>query len=666
MALTHLASIRHEPFDEGKSWPGGGPYELVSGVAHFAVEPEAEANAAITDLDRAERHRVQDGERQEVRFSADFRVLRPTEATGPTNLLFAVANRGRFQAVPFSLDTAWYDPDQTTIEPGDGFLLRHGWTIAWCGWQWDVISGPASLGLAAPEALEIPAAGDPHPPSEGRPIEGRPIEGDVRVDFTSDVPIADHALGDSGPQFSFHSYAAADVDQADAVLTVRDTVDGERRVVDRDRWHFARDEAGAAVTDDAHIRLEGGFEPFRYYEVTYRTRRSPVVGTGLLAVRDFVSFLRYGGPAGEWQPGPGVSAAFGCGNSQSGRFLRHFLHEAMNLDEEGRPVFDGVLPHVAGARLGEFNQRYGQPSHFSHSGIGSIPPFSPAGGLFDKQVKAGAMPRVILTNTSWEYYRGDAALNHIDPTGTADLEERPGVRMYLFAGADHLGPSPVKATMPVANPVNDLNSIILLRAALMNLVAWAVEGIEPPPSRVPRLSDGTAVPPEVAVNAVAIPGVHRPEPVGFPRLSVTDLGPDTDLGLVRLPPKFGGTYPSLVPSVDADGNDTPGIRFPELAAPVATYTGWNARTHAPGLPDALIQFAGSEFPFPATAERARAAGDPRRSLAERYEDREDYARRLRAAVSALVAARHLLSEDAGTALERALDRYDRAVGDRQS
>lgn len=651
MALTHLSSIRHEPFADGASWPGSGSYEMVSGVAHFAVDPTREANAAITDLDRAERHPAQRGEGQEVRFSADFRVLHPLEATGPTPLLFVVANRGRFQAVPFSRGIPWYDPAQETIEAGDGFLLRHGWTIAWCGWQWDVISGPASLGLRAPEAFETPTAGGP----------GRPIEGDVRVDFTSEVPIPDHALGDSGPQFSFHSYTAADVDQPDAVLTVRDTVDGERRVVGRELWRFARDEAGKAVTDADHIRLEGGFEPFRYYEVTYRTRRSPVVGTGLLAVRDFISFLRYGSADEAERPGGEVSAAFGYGSSQSGRFLRHFLHVALNLDEEGRQVFDGVLPHVAGARLGEFNQRYGQPSHFSHSGIGSLPPFSPAGGLFDKQVKAGAMPKVILTNSSWEYYRGDAALNHVDPSGTHDLEEPPGVRMYLFAGADHLGPSPVKATMPVANPINDLDSVVFLRAGLMNLVAWAVDGVEPPPSRVPRLSEGTAVPPEKAVNAVAIPGAHRPEPVGFPRLSVTDLGPDTDRGVVRLPAKIGETYPSLVPAVDADGNDIPGIRFPEVAVPVATYTGWNARKHVPGLPDTLAQFAGSEFPFPATAERARAAGDPRRSVAERYRDRQDYAERLRSAVAALVADRYLLAEDAEAMVERGLRRYDRAV-----
>lgn len=657
MALTHLESIRQEPFRDGTSWPGGGPYELVSGVAHFAVDPTADANRSITDLDRAERRPEQGGGGEEVRFSADFRVLRPLEASGPTNLLFTVANRGRFQAVPFSLGIPWFDPDQASVEPGDGFLLRHGWTLAWCGWQWDVISGPASLGLQAPEALEVPATGGP----------GRPVQGDVRVDFTSEVPIADHALGDSGPQFSFRSYAAADADQPDAVLTVRDTVDGERRVIERDRWRFARDEAGQAVTDDEHIRLEGGFLPFRYYEVTYRTRRSPVVGTGLLAVRDFISFLRYGpDPRGGSEiqaprPAGGISAAFGYGASQSGRFLRHFLHEAMNLDENGRPIFDGVLPHVAGARLGEFNQRYGQPSHFSHSGIGSLPPFSPAGGLFDKQVKAGAMPKVMLTNTSWEYYRGDAALNHVEPTGAADLDEPADVRMYLFAGADHLGPSPVKAIMPVANPVNDLDSVVLLRAALMNLVAWAVDRVEPPPSKVPRLSDGTAVPPETAVNAVAIPGARRPEPAGFPRVSVTDLGPDTDRGLVRLPAKLGGTYPSLVPAVDADGNDVPGIHFPEVVAPVATYTGWNARTHVPGLPDTLMQFAGSQFPFPATAERARAAGDPRAPLAERYRDREDYAERLRSAIDALVAARHLLAEDAATALEQGLNRYDRAV-----
>jgi Alpha/beta hydrolase domain len=405
MAVRALECTAREPFE-------GYPYELVRGVAHFGVDPDSPANGRITDLARAERDLA-----GEVAFDADFCLVAPLEVPdGGTNLLFVVANRGLPGAIPFSLGTPWWDPTRKKIDPGDGFLLRQGWAVAWCGWQWDVLPSARSLALHAPDAVE----------------DGRSIPGRVRLDFTSPVPMADHLLCDSSAYFAFRTYPAMDADEADAVLTVRDSIDGPRRVIDRARWRFARNDAGRPVTDVERVWLEGGFEPHRFYEVVYTTDRSPVAGAGLLAVRDFLSHLRYDHAADNPLAGA-VSHVFGYGASQSGRFLRHFVHEGLNADEAGRAVFDGVLSHVAGARIGEFNQRYGQPSHHPNSGVSSLPPFSPggpapAGGLFDRQAAVGQMPKVFLTNTSWEYWRGDASLNHIDPEGRADLPDEPNTR----------------------------------------------------------------------------------------------------------------------------------------------------------------------------------------------------------------------------------------------
>jgi hypothetical protein len=634
VAVDQLEIQSQEPFE---AWP----YDVIRGVAHFAVDPAAEANRRIVDLDKAELDKE-----GRVRFSADFAILAPRQAgPDPPRLLFSVANRGRLGAVPFSLDTPWWDPMRESIAAGDGFLLRHGWAVAWCGWQWDVLSGPSSLALHAPEAL----------------IDGESIPGRVRVDFGTDVPIADHALGDSGPYFSFRSYPAADLHEADAVLTVRDALDGERRPIDRDRWAFAHDESGKAVPDDASIRLEGGFAPHHFYEVTYTTRRSPVVGAGLLAVRDFVSFLRHG-DAGNPLAGQ-AEHAFGYGASQSGRFLRQFVYEGLNRDEDGRQVFDGILPHVAGARLGEFNQRYGQPSHFSHTGVGSLPPFSPAAGLWDRQLTIGGMPKVALTNTSWEYWRGDASLNHISGETGRDLPDGPDTRTYLFAGTDHLGPSPVKRVMQLGNAANSLDSVLLLRATVTNLASWAIDGRQPPASAVPRIADGTAVTAAEHLAAFpSIPGAHLPEPGGVAVVRRADLGPALDAGIVRLPPVLGDPYATFVTAADPDGIDRAGIRLPELVAPVATWTGWNPRRHIPGLPDVVHEFAGSVFPLPRTAEEAAATGDPRPSIAERYADRASYAAAAEAATAALVRDGYLLAEDAEVAIRRALARYDELAG----
>jgi hypothetical protein len=580
-------------------YTGGHGYEWVQATGRFAVEVARPGNDRITDLDLAPT-----GDDGCVRFDADVRLLRPT-GEGNGKLLFVVANRGFLGGVPFSADAPMQFGPSEDLHPGDGFLLQQGWTIAWCGWQHDVLRGAGVVGLTAPVADVEP--------------------GWTRLEWRPDAVQDDHPLSDSSFLFTFADQPTVDVDDEQAILTSRTSPDGERTVVDRSTWRF---------TDATHIALDGGFEAFHWYELVYRTAPAPVAGVGFLAVRDLVSDLR-----------KDHDHAFAYGVSQSGRFLRHLLWEGLNVDEAGAPVFDGVFAHIAGGRRGEFNARYGHPSFTHVIGWSNPEPYDTT-ALLARQRSLGGVPKLLLTNTAWEYWRGDGALVHIDPTTGGDLPEDPDTRTYLLSGTDHIGTMPMKDSLPTQNPVHHLDTGPILRALFVELDQWVTAGSEPPPSQVPRWNDGTASWrsdvldqfPHVAIPDVAVLNVTRS----------VDLGPDADRGIGRFPIRLGEAVAAVVADVDEDGNEAAGIRLPEVAAPVAAFTGWNPRRHVDGLPDVLYEFVGGRLPFP--------PGRP--TLAERYGDRDGYAEAARRAAQALVAGRFLLEVDVDRAVASALAAYD--------
>ena len=651
MAVVKLETRSRGPYEKGAAFGDAGAYEQIDGIARFAVDPAHEANRVIVDLDVAER-----GADGRVHFLADFTILQPADpARSNRRLLFEVLNRGR-KNVPRHFNRAPAAAVPTAeIDPGDGFLMRHGWTVAWCGWQWDVVRSDALMGLEAPQALE----------------RGTLIVGKVSVEFQPNAPSNDKLLANR----VHHPYPTVDLHDPDAELTVRDWPGGPRTTIPRDRWRFAKDEGGNPVPSDSYVWLDGGFEPGRVYEVVYRTRTCPVVGTGLLAVRDFTAFLHHA-TAEAGNPCAGrVERAYGYGVSQSGRFLRHFLYLGLNLDEEGRQVFDGVLPQVAGARRGQFNQRFAQPSDQSTPSIGHLMPFADdsqtdpvtgeSGGLLDRQRQLGGLPKIVHVNTSAEYWRGDGSLAHTDIAGTRDVELPADVRSYLFASTQH-GPGvlPLQYVNPTegSRGVHGFNAVDytpLTRAALVNLDRWVSDGTEPPENAVPRIADGTAVRPAVALESFpAFPSVAVPNPERVLMIWRIDLGPDAARGLVDPPARHGERYPNLVSAVDADGNEVAGIRLPVVSVPVATYTGWNPRDPETGGPGQIVSMQGSTLAFAATRAERERLGDPRPSIEERYRDRDDYLARVRAAAVELARQRYILEEDVDLTVASAAERYD--------
>ncbi|HEV2389079.1 MAG TPA: alpha/beta hydrolase domain-containing protein [Candidatus Acidoferrales bacterium] len=659
--VDHVAVRERAGVLGGKSWGGSGSYEKLSGTVYFAVDPSNPHNRQIVDLDKAPRNA-----KGKVEFSADFYILRP-KSGGNGSLLLEVPNRGGKGLLAVVQDAKGSTDPTTSAEFGDAFLLRKGFTIAWLGWQWDVRNEPGLMRLYAPVA---------------RNADGSSIRGLVRADWTPSRLTAEWPLGHViEGNIGGTGYPVADPNANENVLTVRDCAICSRRTIPRRQWHFAREANGRVEPSDRFVRLDGGFLPGKIYEIVYTAKDPVVAGLGLAATRDFVSYLKYDPKA----IAP-VKRAEALGISQDGRFLRHFLWQDFNADEVGRKALDGVLSMVAGAGRGSFNYRFAQPSRDSEP-TSSIffptdlfpftdrPERDPAtgqvAGLLDAARRSNTVPRIFFWNTSFEYWGRAASLIHTTPDGGRDVAPGPDVRIYFGAGQGHFpAPFPPRVLTPAVFPthVGDLYGqqmadpnprIWIWHALIVDMDEWVRNGTPPPPSAYPKIADGTLVP----VDTLAfpkIPGVSVARiPVAAYRL---DFGRRWPQGIItREPPRVLGTYKVLVPQVDRDGIDLTGIHTPELAVPLATYTGWNLRNPSIGMPTALVPFTGSYVPLPRTAAERRRTGDPRLSVEQRYKDRADYLARYRRAARRLVKARFLLEEDLPTIMSRGEAEWDFAV-----
>ena len=659
MAITELEITRRTGFASGESFGDVGPYELLEGTAYYAVDPQHAANQGITDLDLAPRNAA-----GQVEFTSDFAMLRPVNADrGNRRILFDVVNRGRKTALTLNSVPTATEPT-APLEAGNGYLMRRGYTVVWAGWQADVPPTPGLIGLHVPEAVAT---------------DGGPLTGKILCQFQCDQPTQVFLLADR----QHLPNPAADPEEAEATLTVRDLPNSPATPVDRSQWSFVRVEDVDVEPDYNHVYMPSGFEPGKIYQLVYTTTGSRIVGLGFAAMRDAVSFLKYA-PAAAGNPSAGaIDYAYAMGRSQSGRFLRQYIHTGINGDEEGRVALDGILPHVAGGMRGEFNLRFGQPSKDVCYIIPEMFPFTDTpqtdpvtgaqGSLLDALEQRGTVPKIMFTNTTAEYWRGDAALIHTDLETLADAPESPSVRRYHFAGCQHgsgdFPPLEIRTADGIKGqlPFNSVDYAPLSRAVLDNLDRWVSAGEEPPPSRHPSRDGGTAVESHTLLEKFAqLPGMRVPAQTT--RAIRLDYGPEAHLGrTTNLPADEGEEFPALVADLDESFNELGGIRLPDLSVPVATYTGWNLRDESIGNPNLFIGItgglAGWTLPLPTTATERESSGDPRASIEERYASREDYLEQVTRAARDLVSEGYLLEEDVDEVVELAGRKYDYFTGD---
>ena len=646
---------------EGKAFGEAGAYEKVSGKVHFAVKPETAPNQAIVDLDKAPRNAA-----GEVEFAADFYLLKPKETGRSSGSVFLeIPNRGGKGLLTIMQGGKGSRDPATEEEFGDGFLMRRGAVVAWLGWQWDVREEAGLMRLYAPVAREEEAATE----------KGKIITGLVRADFMVNEKMEQHPLGHfiSGNIGGTEYYAWQPDDPAN-VLTVRDAPMAKRRVIPRKEWGFVGSTAAKTEPGPRTIRLNGGFEPGKIYELVYLARDPAIAGLGFAALRDFASYLKQ--EKNELAPAQRVYAA---GISQSGRFLRHFLHDGFNADEAGKQAVDGMFVHVAGAGVGSFNHRFAQPSRDAQPTSAlfyptDVFPFADTpqtdpetgqtSGLLDRAKAAGVLPKIFHTNTSYEYWSRAASLIHTSPDGKRDLPLLDNVRIYLLAGLQHFtAPFPptrvnerglLAQYLPNANPVR-----WFWRAFYVAMEEWVRDGKAPPESRYPKLSDQTLVKRE-ELKFPAIQGVTVPQRVH--EALRFDFGPQWKKRIItKQPPGIGKPFPIFVPQVDQDGNDLAGVRLPQLAVPLAAYTGWNLRDPATGMASERVSFLGSWFPLPKTKAEAETKGDPRAPIAGRYPSREEFLARFSEAARKLADDRFLLKEDVDALVQRGGEEWDQVV-----
>jgi hypothetical protein len=635
--VVRLTTEHRDLLLDGKPFGLAGPYEKLSGKVLFALDPSAAVNAGIVDLALAPRNA-----KGEVEFTADFMLILPTDpARGNGRLLYEVGNRGGKGMLRVFQKAAASSNPTTAAEFGDGALMNQGYALLWMGWQWDVPDGRMRM--------DLPVATD----------HGAPIIGLVRGNFVPNSKSGTGPLADRGHK----AYPVNNRNDPEAFMTVRDRpLDAPHRIA-RDKWRFV---------DDGTVALDGGFELGRIYDVVYRARDPRVLGCGLAGTRDLISYLKYSKAAGN--PLGNLRAAYGWGVSQSGRFLRHFLYQEFNQDEQGRQMFDGVIDEVGGAGRGSFNHRFGQASRDAEQFFNIMfpvdmfpftdgPETDPETGQTDamlaKAEAAHVAPKLFHIFSNSEYFNRAGSLIHTDPEGKRDIDPPANVRIYAIASGPHFfGRFPPVPSEGLAAPLSPLDRGPVVRALLRDMDAWVIDGAPPPANCYPRISDGTLTTREKA-GWPSIPGVKLPPPMLITyRL---DFGPQWSKGIVSYePPKIGKPFVGLVPAVDEDGNARAGIRVPFIQAPIATYSGWNFRTPDIGSSDQLNGESGSFYPFARTrAERAR--DDSRRSVEERYTSKEQYLGKIMAAARQLIHDRLWLVEDLPDLIDQASVQYDWAV-----
>lgn len=631
----------------GASFDDVGVYQKIVGRAFGCLDPAQPSNAGIALLDKAPRDR--DGF---VSYECDICLLTPMDpAKGRGTLLYDVLNRGNKVALHSFNDAPRDNQNPLAMavndlssfaDAGNGFLMRHGFSILWSGWQ-----GAGVMGGEGLMSARLPMA------AQG----GSPIVGTSREEFVFERL--------DNPVVAPLSYPSATGERADCQLTVRQRERDPRTPIGAENWRFLSE---TVIEIDRPVGLDAS----AIYEFIYPARDPIVMGMGFAAVRDVVSFFRHEptDEAGTCNPlmageGPLINRGIAFGMSQAGRFLRDFVYQGFNEDLGGRKVFDGVLPSMAGSRKTFTNHAFAQPGRFARQHEDRLFPhdqfpFSYAtttdpvsgrtDGILARCAASRTCPKVIQTESSSDFFHGRASLLVTDGHGD-EIPVPDNVRLYHLASIQHGGGG---ATANYARNfpftqygLNPADFPGVHRALLLALDRWIGEGIPPPPNRFPTAGDGTLVAADAeSYGFPAIPGVtYRGLINALSELDYSSQPPQ---------PIPGRDYIVKVPAIDEDGNEIAGIRVPEIAVPRGTHMGWAPRRA--GYAEGELIALGAYIPFAGTRAERLASGDPRLSLEERYVTPADYVRRISDAARALCEEGLLLAEDVERIIDEARER----------
>lgn len=625
---------------EGKNWGDAGPYELLKGKVFFGTDPLLRQNRKIADIQYAPVN-----ENGLVLTSSDIVVLKPIDPQKSRVALVEVSNRGGKFSPSYFLNGTGRTLDSNSPEIyGDGLLLNFGVTIIWVGWQFDVPESEDLLNFITPTAK--------YP-------EGSPIIGRVRSDWTLDEATNNLGLG----HHMQIAYPVYDPTSELHVLTVRNDRNDQRVIVDRTLWDFGRWDDGQKVTDDRSIYSKDGFEAGKIYELVYYSSNPPVVGLGLSAIRDIITYAKY-----DVECIFPVEFGIAAGVSQTGRFLRQFNYQEFNEDETGRRAFDGMMIITAGGGRGSFNHRFAQPSRDAHrysaffyptdifpfSGQSQTDPFTQESDGILAHLNPEFIPKIIAVNTGYEYWGRSASLIHTDPAGQSDVKPHENERIYHIASGQHFvdgfPPSPTNKELYIGNPLEFRPNY---RALFMNLLDWVVHEKTPPESNFPQIDAGELVTSE-EVHYPKLPSfMPAKEPQEAYRM---DYGPEWVHGIINhQPPVVGEAFRTLVPQVDPLGNEMSGIRNTEITVPLATYIPYSLRTGLSGGNGEIADFRGTFIPL---SIREKSDSDGRPVIRDLYSSKADYVKKVRIHLDALTDDRFILSEDVHRILERSREYWN--------
>ena len=617
-------------------------YERINGVMYFTLDPNDPGNLKINDIQL-----TQVNDRGLVEFSTDFRLIVPARGRANGSLVYVVNNRGNDRSTPGSLPA---DP-----------LHKEGFTYLLTGWINELEDIDDRI------LLNAPLVGSSQ----------QVITGDVRYEISASRPDNDKNI--QGP-FSGHlAYEPTESGKANASLTHRVNQLDTRIPVERSRFDLNVSWPDGRNQPIVSLNVDGGFIPGHIYELIYEAKNPVLAGAGMAGIRDAVSLLRHGSNADNDLAEqlnslnlPEIERTIAIGNSQSGRLLRLFLYDGFNEDLTGRQVFDGVMPIIAGAGFGMFNNRFAMPTRTNGQhenqlypndlfpftyGISSDPYSGDVDGILKKAMETETIPRVMHIQTANEYWIRGGSLPHTDPRGLADADLPDGVRFYTIGGSAHISASGApKAATSGQLPANPNMWTPFRDSLLLAMHQWIADGTAPPASRYPKLSDGTLVPshlPTGEINPAAwkpIPGINHPKDMY--RVAFADYGEkwNSERIITRHPQFSNKLYGVLVPAVDNNNNDflRSTLLPPLTQAPLGTFTPWNLRTPISGAETELAWLAGGYVPF---AINKAGPGDFRSTVSGLYSSFEDYLDKYEAATDKLIEERYLLPDFKETYME---------------